>query len=167
MQNCRTAKKKRFENAGASKGERNEMLNKVVIMGRLTRDPEYRTTATGTSVVNFSVAVDRDFSGQSGEKETDFINCVAWRKTAEFVTKHFMKGSMIVVAGRLQVSSWTDDTGNKRQKCEVVADNVYFGESKRSRDADIGADSSAYAPQPAVPATNFVTLEGPDEQLPF
>lgn len=144
------------------------MLNKVIIMGRLTRDPEYRTTATGTSVVSFSVAVDRDFSGQSGEKETDFIDCSAWRKTAEFVTKYFTKGSMIALVGRLQVSSWTDESGNKRRKYEVVADNVYFGESKRSKDIESSGNGHGnYASAPAIPASNFAPIEGPDEQLPF
>lgn len=142
------------------------MLNKIVIMGRLTRDPEYRTTATGTSVVNFSVAVDRDFPGQTGEKETDFIDCVAWKHTAEFVTKYFAKGSMAVVAGRLQVRSWTDKDGNKRRTAEVVADSVYFGESKRS-DSGAGTHAAPGYSAPAIPASNFSVLEGPDENLPF
>ena len=90
------------------------MLNHITIMGRLTRDPESRATGAGTTVANFSVAVERDFSGQDGEKKTDFINCVAWRKTAEFVTKYFTKGSMIAVSGRLEMRDWTDKDGNKR-----------------------------------------------------
>ena len=139
------------------------MLNHIVIMGRLTRDPEYRATSTGLSVSNFSVAVDRDFSGQSGEKETDFIDCVAWRKTAEFVTKYFVKGSLIVVSGRLQIRSWTDKEGNKRRTAEVIADNVYFGGSKSNSDAP---SPQSYASHP-TPATDFAPLEGPDEQLPF
>ena len=107
------------------------MLNHIVIMGRLTRDPEFRATGSGLSVTNFSVAVDRDFSGKdSGEKETDFIDCVAWRKTAEFVTKNFTKGKMIVVSGRLQIRTWQDKEGNNRRTAEIVAENVYFGESK-------------------------------------
>ena len=108
------------------------MLNHIVIMGRLTRDPELRRTGSGIAVASFSVAVDRDFGGRDGgEKETDFIDCVAWRHTGEFVSKYFTKGSMIVVSGRLQIRSWNDKDGNKRRTAEVVADNVYFGESKR------------------------------------
>lgn len=143
------------------------MLNHIVIMGRLTRDPEYRTTSSGLSVTNFSVAVDRDFPGQSGEKETDFIDCVAWRKTAEFITKYFTKGSMIAVAGRLQIRQWTDKDGSKRRTAEIVADNAYFGSSKAS-DSGTRYDAPYSAPTPpAVPASDFAVLEGPDEQLPF
>ena len=144
------------------------MLNRITIMGRLTRDPEYRTTGTGLSVANFSVAVDRDFPGQSGEKETDFIDCVAWRKTAEFVIKHFFKGSLIVVSGRLQIRSWTDKDGNKRRTAEIVADNIYFGGSKTSTDhSDTSAYPCASAPSAPVSASDFAVLDGPDEQLPF
>ena len=108
------------------------MLNHIVIMGRLTRDPELRRTGSGIAVASFSVAVERDFSGRDGgEKETDFIDCVAWRQTGEFVSKYFTKGRMIVVSGRLQIRSWTDKDGNKRRTAEVVADNCYFGDSKR------------------------------------
>ena len=108
------------------------MLNHIVIMGRLTRDPELRRTGSGIAVASFSVAVDRDFgSRDGGEKETDFIDCVAWRQTGEFVSKYFTKGRMIVVSGRLQIRSWTDKDGNKRRTAEVVADNCYFGDSKR------------------------------------
>ena len=144
------------------------MLNHITIMGRLTRDPEYRTTPAGLSVANFSVAVDRDFPGQSGEKETDFIDCVAWRKTAEFVTKYFIKGSLIVVSGRLQVRSWLDKDGNKRRTAEIVADNVYFGGSKNSESNQQSASQSygSYAAPPAS-ASTFTVLEGPDEHLPF
>ena len=111
------------------------MLNHIVIMGRLTRDPELRRTGSGIAVASFTVAVDRDFGGRDGgEKETDFIDCVAWRHTGEFVSKYFTKGSMIVVSGRLQIRGWTDKDGNKRRTAEVVADNCYFGESKRSGD---------------------------------
>ena len=111
------------------------MLNHITIMGRLTRDPELRRTGTGIAVASFTVAVDRDFSGRDGgEKETDFIDCVAWRQTGEFVSKYFTKGSMIVVSGRLQIRSWTDKDGNKRRTAEVVADNCYFGDSKRDSD---------------------------------
>ncbi len=111
------------------------MLNHITIMGRLTRDPELRRTGSGIAVASFSVAVDRDFGNrESGEKETDFIDCVAWRQTGEFVSKYFSKGRMIVVSGRLQIRSWTDKDGNKRRTAEVVADNVYFGDSKRDSD---------------------------------
>ena len=111
------------------------MLNHIVIMGRLTRDPELRRTGSGIAVASFTVAVDRDFGGRDGgEKETDFIDCVAWRQTGEFVSKYFTKGRMIVVSGRLQIRSWTDKDGNKRRTAEVVADNVYFGDSKRDND---------------------------------
>ena len=106
------------------------MLNHIVIMGRLTRDPELRYTQSQIPVASFRLAVDRDF-GRGEEKQTDFIDCVAWRQTGEFVSKYFQKGSMAVVSGRLQMRDWTDKDGNKRTSAEVVADNVYFGESKR------------------------------------
>ena len=116
------------------------MLNHITIMGRLTRDPELRRTGSGIAVASFTVAVDRDFGGRDGgEKETDFIDCVAWRQTGEFVSKYFTKGRMIVVSGRLQIRSWTDKDGNKRRTAEVVADNCYFGDSKRDND---GGNSS-------------------------
>jgi single-strand DNA-binding protein len=141
------------------------MLNHIVIMGRLTRDPEYRTTSSSLSVANFTVAVDRDFSGKDGgEKETDFIDCVAWRKTAEFLTKYFTKGSMIVVSGRLQIRQWKDKEGNNRRSAEIVADNVYFGESKNSNS---GGNSDNNVANPVAPASNFAPLDGPDEQFPF
>ena len=119
------------------------MLNKIFIMGRLTRDPELRRTQSGTPVTSFSLAVDRDYKTQSGEKETDFIDVVAWRATAEFVAKYFTKGRMAVVEGRLQIRDWTDKDGGKRRSAEIVADNVYFGDSKR--DGDGGYQSSGYA----------------------
>lgn len=121
------------------------MLNHIVIMGRLTRDPELRRTGTGIAVASFSVAVDRDFGGRDGgERETDFIDCVAWRTTGEFVSKYFTKGSMIVVSGRLQIRNWTDKDGNKRRTAEVVADNVYFGESKRSAEGGSAYGGNSY-----------------------
>ena len=113
------------------------MLNHITIMGRLTRDPEMRRTGNNIAVASFTVAVDRDF-GQNGQKETDFIDCVAWRQTGEFVSKYFSKGSMIVVSGRLQIRSWTDTEGNKRKTAEVVADNCYFGSSKKDSDGGYG-----------------------------
>ena len=107
------------------------MLNSVVIMGRLTRDPELRRTQSGTAVTSFSLAVDRDFKSQSGEKETDFIDVVAWRNTGEFAAKYLAKGRMAAVEGRIQVRDWQDKDGNRRKSVEVVADNVYFADSKR------------------------------------
>lgn len=108
------------------------MLNHIVLMGRLTRDPELRRTGTGIPVTTFSLAVDRDFGKtETGERETDFIDIVTWRGTAEFVSKYFAKGRMAVVSGRLQIRNWTDKEGNRRRSAEVVADNVYFGDSKR------------------------------------
>ena len=107
------------------------MLNKIIVMGRLTRDPELRRTQSGTAVTSFSVAVDRDFKNQAGEKETDFIDVVAWRNTAEFVSRYFTKGRMAVVEGRLQIRDWTDRDGGKRRSAEIVADSVYFGDSKK------------------------------------
>ena len=112
------------------------MLNKVVIMGRFTKDPELRRTGSGTAVTSFSLACDRDFKSQSGDKETDFIDAVAWKNTAEFVSKYFSKGRMAVLEGRLQIRDWTDKAGNKRTTAEVVADNVYFADSKRSESND-------------------------------
>lgn len=112
------------------------MLNKVFIMGRLTRDPELRRTQNGTAVAAFTLAVDRDFKDKaSGERATDFIDCVAWRQTGEFVSRYFTKGRMAVVEGRLQVRDWVDQNGNKRRNTEVVADQVYFGDSKHTQPA--------------------------------
>ena len=145
------------------------MLNHVVIMGRLTRDVELRRTGSGTPVASFTLAVDRDFGKtESGEKETDFIDCVAWRNTAEFVEKYFSKGRMAVVAGRLQIRNWTDKEGNKRRTAEVVADNVYFGDSKKDEGGNIGGYSApTYSADPA-PASDFALLDGDaDAALPF
>ena len=125
------------------------MLNKVILMGRLVRDPELRHTGNGTAVASFSLAVDRDYKSQSGERETDFIDIVAWRSTAEFVSKYFSKGRMAVVDGRLQIRDWTDKDGAKRRTAEVVADNVYFGDSKRLvSDSDTAAPSGKFAEVP-------------------
>lgn len=116
------------------------MLNHITIMGRLVADPELRYTQSGVAVASFRVAVDRDYQPRDGgEKQTDFINVVAWRQTGEFVSKYFSKGSMIVVSGRLQMRDWTDKEGGKRTTAEVVADNVYFGETRRSRDENAGS----------------------------
>ena len=144
------------------------MLNKIILMGRLTRDPELRRTQSGTAVTSFSIAVDRDYKTQSGEKETDFIDIVAWRNTAEFVSKYFAKGRMAVVSGRLQIRNWTDKEGGKRRSAEVVADNVYFGDSKRD-----GDNGGSFAPfhNDFAPAeskgSDFEMLEDDDSNLPF
>ena len=154
------------------------MLNHITLMGRLTRDPELRRTGSGVAVASFSIAVDRDFGGRDGgEKKTDFIDCVAWRQTGEFISKYFTKGRMIVVSGRLQIRSWTDKEGGKRRTAEVVADNVYFGESKRSTDGGAAYGNSYSAPAApsyggysapaAAPASDFAMLEDDDAQLPF
>ena len=121
------------------------MLNHITIMGRLVRDPELRYTQSQTPVASFTLAVDRDFASRDGgERQTDFIDCVAWRQTGEFVSKYFTKGSMAVVAGRLQIRDWTDRDGNKRRTAEVVAENVYFGESKRREDGAAPARRDSY-----------------------
>lgn len=121
------------------------MLNKIILMGRLTRDPELRHTESKTPVCSFSLAVDRDFKGQNGEKETDYIDIVAWRSTAEFVSKYFTKGRMAVVEGRLQIRDWTDRDGGKHRSAEVIADNVYFGDSKpKGGDAEPPAAPEGY-----------------------
>lgn len=112
------------------------MLNHITLMGRMTHDPELRYTPQNTPVVSFSLAVERDYQPGGAEKQTDFIDCVAWRKTAEFVSKYFQKGSMAVISGRLQIRDWTDKAGNKRTTAEVVADNVYFADSKRPESND-------------------------------
>ena len=148
------------------------MLNKVFIMGRLTRDPELRRTQSGTAVTSFSLAVDRDYKSQSGEKETDFIDVVAWRSTAEFAAKYFTKGRMAVVEGRLQIRDWKDKDGNNRRSAEVVADNIYFGDSKRD-----GAGSDYAAPAYGAPmggysapmggSSAFAEIDEEDGDLPF
>ena len=148
------------------------MLNHITIMGRFTRDPELRRTGNGHAVVNFTLAVDRDFTSDSNEKETDFIDCVAWRKTGEFVNNYFSKGRMAVVSGRLQIRSWTADDGSKRRTAEVVADNVYFADSKRDADSsNESAAPAAAAPAPAPEAftsvsSNYAVIDD-DAELPF
>ena len=141
------------------------MLNKVVLMGRLTKDPELRRTGSGTSVTSFSLACDRDFKSQSGDKETDFIEVVAWKNTAEFVSKYFGKGRMAVVDGRLQIRDWTDKAGNKRTTVEVVADNVYFADSKRS-ESDDNQKENFNALSGRV-SDDFVPASEEDGELPF
>ena len=150
------------------------MLNRIVLMGRLTRDPELRRTQSGTAVTSFSIACDRDFKSQSGEKETDFIDIVAWRGTAEFVSKYFAKGRMAIVEGRLQIRDWTDNNGGKRRSAEVVADNIYFGDSKRdSAPSDYGAPPPYGAPvgrgtpAPMESRSDFAEIGEEDGELPF
>ena len=156
------------------------MLNHIIIMGRLTRDPELRRTGSGLAVASFSVAVERDFPNKdTGEREVDFIDCVAWRQAGEFVSKWFTKGSMIIVAGRLQIRNWVDKDGNKRKTAEIVADSVYFGEGKKEK-----TESASTAPGPYTitqnpysgpwmfggvtpAASDFAMLDDDDAQLPF
>ena len=141
------------------------MLNKVFIMGRLTRDPELRRTQTGTAVASFTLAVDRDFKDRStGERTTDFIDVVAWRQTGEFVSRYFTKGRMAVVEGRLQIREWTDKEGGKRRTAEVIADNVYFGDSKRDEGSNGGM---TYAEQPVAMPGGFTPVASDDGDLPF
>lgn len=163
------------------------MLNHITIMGRFTRDPELRRTGSGTAVASFTLAVDRDFSGKDNkEKETDFIDCVAWRNTGEFVSKYFTKGRMAVVSGRLQIRAYTDKEGNKRRVAEVVVENVYFADSKKEESN--GNAQSGYNNQGAYnptgggysapnentygggypdPASDYAMLDDDDAQLPF
>ena len=166
------------------------MLNHITLMGRLVRDPELRRTGSGIAVASFRIAVDRDFAPKDGgERKADFIDCVAWRQTGEFVSKYFTKGRMIVVDGRLEMRDWTDKDGNKRTSAEVVVDNAYFGDSKRDGDNGSAYGGNAYggnsfggysapaapaAPNygsysaPAAPsASDFTMLDDDDAQLPF
>ena len=132
------------------------MLNHITIMGRLTKDPELRKTGSGTSVASFTLAVDRDFSK---EKETDFIECVAWKNTADFVSNYFSKGRMAIVSGRLQIRSWKDKDGNNRRTAEVVAENVYFGEAKTAGDKYEAATNQS--------TQDYAVVDGDDDGLPF
>ena len=170
------------------------MLNHITLMGRLVRDPELRRTGSGIAVASFRIAVDRDFAPKDGgERKADFIDCVAWRQTGEFISKYFAKGRMIVVDGRLEMRDWTDKDGNKRTSAEVVVDNAYFGDSKRDSDNgsayggntyggnayggnNYGGYSAPAAPAapafggysaPAAPASDFAMLDDDDAQLPF
>ena len=151
------------------------MLNRIILMGRLTRDPELRRTGSGTAVTSFSLAVDRDFKSQSGEKETDFIDVVAWRATAEFAAKYFTKGRMAIVEGRLQIRPWTDKDGNNRRSAEVVADNIYFGDSKRDSAGDMGgysapaytAPAGGYSAPVGGGSSGFAEIDEEDGDLPF
>ena len=141
------------------------MLNKVVLMGRLTKDPELRRTGSGTAVTSFSLACDRDFKSQSGDKETDFIEVVAWKNTAEFVSKYFSKGRMAVVDGRLQIRDWTDKDGGKRRSAEVVADNVYFADSKRSESNENQREN--FNALSGRLNDDFVPISEEDGEIPF
>ena len=137
------------------------MLNHITIMGRLTKDPELRRTGSGIPVASFTVAVDRDFNNkESGEKETDFIDCVAWRSTGEFVDKYFSKGRMIVVSGRLQLRNYTDKDGNKRRAAEVVADDCYFGDSKKEDSGSQYNSQPAQQPQYGAPQGGYQQYGG-------
>ena len=162
------------------------MLNHITVMGRLTRDPELRHTQSGVPVASFSIACDRDFKDKAtGERATDFIDVVAWRQTAEFVCKYFGKGRMAVAEGRLQIRDWKDRDGNNRRSAEVVADNVYFGDSKRDSGPDrdgygapppaYGGQSSGYGGQPSYggygapveDSSGFSAIDDQDGDLPF
>ena len=145
------------------------MLNHITIMGRLVRDPELRRTGSGLAVTSFSVAVDRDFGkNENGEKKTDFFDCVAWRNTAEFVSKYATKGSMVAVSGRVEFRDWTDRDGNKRRSAEIIADNVYFCGGRRDGDSVPAAGSfGGYSAPASAPASDFAMLEDDDAQLPF
>ena len=169
------------------------MLNHITLMGRLTRDPELRRTGSGIPVASFTLAVDRDYSGKDGgEKEVDFIDIVTWRNTAEFVFKYFTKGRMAVVSGRLQIRSWNDKDGNTRRSAEVVADNVYFGDSKKDGDTSSSYGQSygqqsafggfcmpsnnhspaynggqSYNYNSTTPVSDYAMYEDDDSDLPF
>ena len=143
-------------------------LNHICLQGRICNEIELRRTGTGVPVASFTLAVDRDYSKDGAERETDFIEVVAWKNTAEFVHKYFGKGRMAVVSGRLQIRSWTDKEGNKRKTAEVVADNVYFGDSKKDADAPNKFEYTGFVPNSvAAPASDFAMLTDDDAQLPF
>lgn len=141
------------------------MLNKVFIMGRMTRSPELRRTQNGTAVTGFTLAVDRDFKDKDGEKVADFIDCVAWRTTAEFIAKNFAKGRMTVVEGRLQQRDFKDKDGNSRRVSEVQIDNIYFGDSKPQNNGSYSSYAAQVAMSNSAPA--FEELEEDSEDLPF
>lgn len=134
------------------------MLNTISIMGRLTRDPELRYTSAGTPIASFTLAVDRDYSGADGEKKTDFIDCVAFKGTAEIVSKYFAKGTMAVVNGRLQFRDWQDRDGNNRRNAEILVENIYFGERKQQGAVDVSAGDYT---------EGFEELDEDDGELPF
>ena len=142
------------------------MLNHITIMGRLTKDPELRRTGSGVAVTSFTLAVDDDFKSKDGSKKTIFVDCVAWRNTAEFVHNYFSKGRMAVVSGRLDIREWTDKDGNKRRSAEVVADDVYFADSNKNTTQNQNA-VQGYAQPHTQPASDFAMLDDDDAQLPF
>ena len=148
------------------------MLNHITLMGRLVRDPELRRTGSGVAVASFRIAVDRDYAPKDGgERKADFIDCVAWRQTGEFISKYFAKGRMIVVDGRLEMRDWTDKEGNKRISAEVNVDNAYFGDSRRDGDggnfAPAAPSYGSYSAPASSPASDFAMLDDDDAQLPF
>ena len=144
------------------------MLNKIIVMGRLTHDPELRRTGSGTPVCSFSIACDRDFKSQSGEKETDFFDVVAWRTTGEFVSKYFTKGRMVAVKGRLQIREWQDKEGNKRRSAEINADNVYFGDSRPTQAEGSSGTGETDAFKDFPPLDDFPSAAGGSgKELPF
>lgn len=143
------------------------MLNRIIIMGRLTRDPELRRTQNGTAVASFSLACERDFKDENGDREVDFIDCVAWRKTAELVSGYFTKGRMAAVSGRLQIRGWTDKDGNRRRTAEILVDNIYFGDSKPQAE---DAATEATGAEPLTYGTDkerYSEIDEDDDQLPF
>ena len=143
------------------------MLNRIIIMGRLTKDPELRSTNGGVSVTSFTLAVDRDFKGQNGEKTTDFIDVVAWRNTAEFVCKYFSKGRMAVAEGRLQIREWKDKEGNNRRNAEIQAENVYFADSKRDVDTYSSSGNTSPSGYGAPEPSGFSEIDDKGGDLPF
>lgn len=138
------------------------MLNHITAAGRLTKDPELRRTQNGVAVASFTIACDRDIKDASGNKQTDFIDCVAWRNTAEFVDKYFTRGRMVIVSGRLQMREWTDKNGNKRRNAEILAESVYFGDSKRSVE-----NTEKNETNESAQTVDFDQVEIDDDELPF
>lgn len=138
------------------------MLNHITAAGRLTKDPELRRTQNGVAVASFTIACDRDIKDASGNKQTDFIDCVAWRNTAEFVDKYFTRGRMAIVSGRLQMREWTDKNGNKRRNAEILAESVYFGDSKR-----VVENTEKNETKEAEQTVDFDQVEIDDDELPF
>lgn len=134
------------------------MLNHITLAGRLVRNPELRRTQNGTAVASFTLACERDFKNESGDREVDFIDCVAWRKTAELVSGYFTKGRMAIVSGRMQIRGWTDKDGNRRKSAEILVDNIYFGDSKPQAE-DTATEATGAEP--------YSEIAEDDDQLPF
>ena len=144
------------------------MLNTITVMGRLTRDPELRHTGSGVAVASFTIACESDFKDKEGNRKTIFIDCVAWRSAGEYVSKYFTKGRMAIVKGQLDIRDWTDKDGNKRKSAEIVAENVYFGDSKKEDSGSYGGTMGSYAaPAYQQPSSDFALVEDDDAQLPF